>query len=225
MNKVQMYLTLVISITPGSSFKNFLLRQLGHDIHPTAKFGPNLVIGKTRILLREGSRVRPFNILRNIRLELGSNSIIGSWNWFSAAPALATLSTYKPVFQLGSSTAINSRNYFDCSGGITFGSFADLAGVRSTFVTHYIDTKLNEQTCKPIVIGARTMLSSNLIAMPGATVGAKSIVAAGTVLIGRTYPGESLIAGNPGQLKSPKSGAWFERNQGPVLPIDKSESP
>lgn len=225
MKKMQRYLTLIISVTPGSTFKNFLLRQLGHDIHPKAKFGPNLVIGKTEILLGECSRIRPFNILRNIRLELGPNSVIGSWNWFSAAPALATLKSYKPVFQLGSSSSINSRNYFDCSGGVTFGSFSDLAGVRSTFVTHYIDTVLNEQTCKPIVIGARTMLSSNLIVMPGATVGAKSIVAAGTILIGRTYPDASLIAGNPGQVKSPKSGAWFERYEGPVLPIEKSDSP
>jgi acetyltransferase-like isoleucine patch superfamily enzyme len=215
MKKMKSLVTSLLCLFPPSRTKNFSLRILGHNIHRTARFGSSLVIGKSLISLGKDSVVRPFNVFRNMSLVAGEGAIIGSWNWFSAAPALSKGENYSAEFLLGTSGSVNSRNYFDCSGGILFGPFTDLAGVRSTFITHYIDTKNNHQLCKPIIIGERTMLSSNLTVMPGAVVGDRSLVAAGTVLIAQSYPSQSLIAGVPGTFKSERSGEWFDRTFGP----------
>jgi acetyltransferase-like isoleucine patch superfamily enzyme len=215
MRKVRGFITFLICLFPSSRVKNFSLKLLGHRVHRTAKFGSNLVLGKSTISIGRDSVIRPFNVFRNMSLIMGEEAIIGSWNWFSAAPALLSAKNFTATFLLGNSCAINSRNYFDCSGGISFGTFSDLAGVRSTFISHYIDTKTNRQTCKPIVIGERTMLSSNLIVLPGAVVGDKSLVASGTVLKSENYPSESLIAGVPGKFKALRSGEWFDRSFGP----------
>lgn len=215
MRKIRSQFTFLLCLFPQSRVKNFSLKLLGHRVHRTAKFGSNLVIGKSTITIDRDSIVKPFNVFRNMSLIMGEGAIIGSWNWFSAAPVLSGSQHYSAKFLLGSSGSVNSRNYFDCSGGISFGPFTDLAGVRSTFITHFIDTKLNHQVCKPIIIGERTMLSSNLTVMPGAVVGDRSTVAAGTVLISQNYPSESLIAGVPGNFKSVRSGEWFDRSFGP----------
>lgn len=207
--------TLVICLLPASMIKNFLLSILGHEIRRSAHFGPNLVIGDCILSIGSESRVRPFNIFRNVQFSIGNQSIFGSWNWVSAAPALRDFPNFQGLLKIEDGCGINSRNYFDCSGGIFFESFADLAGVRSTFITHFIDTSNNKQTCKPIRIGESTMLSSNLSVAPGASVGSKSVVAMGTVLINEKYPSDSLIAGVPGKVKAERQGEWFDRKIGP----------
>jgi acetyltransferase-like isoleucine patch superfamily enzyme len=213
--KLRRILTTLICLIPRSRAKNSLLRLLGHSVDPTARLDSNIVIGTTRLTIGMHSHVRKFNVLRNLDFQIGNNVIIGSWNWFSAAPALQDKPNYQGSFQAQDFCAINSRNYFDCSGGILFGEYSDLAGVRSTFITHFIQTKTNIQTCAPIFIGARTMLSSNIQVAPGAKVGSKSLVALGTVLIAREYPSGYLIAGVPGEIKSRRSGEWFDRLIGP----------
>jgi acetyltransferase-like isoleucine patch superfamily enzyme len=209
-------LTFFVALLPASRLKNVVMNLLKNNVHASAKFGPNIIIGECKITIGRQSLVRPFNIFRNMNLQIGDDAIIGSWNWFSAAPALKKHPLFKGEFSLGNSSAINSRNYFDCSGGISFGAFSDLAGVRSTFITHFIDTKINKQVCKSIQIGERTMLSSNIKVTPGAVVGARSIVAMGSVLIAEIYPSGSLIAGVPGKVKGSREGLWFDREVGIV---------
>jgi len=205
-----------IGIYPASKLKNFLLRQIGFDIHKDAKLSPNFFFNVRELTLGPHSIIRPFNVFRSTSIHLDDSSLIGSWNWFSSAPALSIHNEYKAQFFLGTSSAVNSRNYFDCSGGIYFGKFSDLAGVRSTFITHYIDTRANSQTCKPINIGNYDLLSSNLKITPGATVGDKSIVAMGSVLTGKSYPSGVLIAGVPGRVLHERTGEWFNRAIGSV---------
>ena len=205
-----------IGIWPASRFKNFLLRQIGFDVHKDARLSPNFFFKVRELTLGPHSIIRPFNLFRSTSIHLNDFSLIGSWNWFSSAPALFIHSEYRAEFFLGSSSCVNSRNYFDCSGGIYFGNFSDLAGIRSTFITHYIDTRVNSQTCRPINIGHYDMLSSNLKITPGASVGDKSIVAMGSVLTGKSYPSGVLIAGVPGRVLQERTGGWFSRTVGSV---------
>lgn len=223
MRRLRRILTFFIALLPASRIKNLLLNMLSHQIDRTARFGPNIVLGLCTINIGRLSLVRPFNVFRDVDLSMGDDAIIGSWNWFSAALELHTFPAYTGKVQIGNSAAINSRNYFDCSGGITFGAFSSLAGVRSTFITHFKDTKINKQTCKSIQIGERTMLSSNINVAPGAVVGAKSIVAMGSVLIAEVYPSGSLIAGIPGKVKGPRDGLWFDRVTG-IVHSDEKQS-
>jgi len=220
MNAVQKIMTTIISLFPSTKLKNFCLNVIGHEIDLNAKFSTNLVLGNSNLAIGSGSIVRPFNVFRDVNLLLGKNSKIGSWNWFSSAIALAKHPQYLPIFSIDESCGINSRNYFDCSGGISFGSFSDLAGVRSTFISHFIDTKISQQVCLGIEVGSYTMLSSNVTVMPGAKVGNKCLVASGTVLIHREYEDGYLIAGVPGKQKIMKDGTWFSRSLGHVSFIE-----
>lgn len=221
MKRIKQILTFAISLIPSSRMKNLLLRSLGHKIHISAKLGSCLVLGTVQLSIGSHSVIRPFNVLRNLNFVTGENSIVGSWNWFSAAPALIKSKNYKGSFHLGKNGSINSRNYFDCSGGITFGDFTDLAGVRSTFITHYINTLNSTQVCLPIVVADYVMLSSNIKVTPGANVGSKSIVALGSVLINKNYPPGVLLAGVPAEVKNQRQGKWFSRKIGPVLEVEQ----
>ena len=208
---------LFFGILPASKFKNLLLRICGMPIKLSAKIHPQLILGGGRITAGENSLIRPFNIFRNIDLEIGANTIIGSWNWISAATALSTLESFRGSLRLGDHSSINSRHYFDCSGGVVIGRYSDVAGVRSTFITHFVDTKEAVQTCRSIQIGDYVSLSSNLKVAPGANVGDRSLVAMGSILTSHIFPENSFIAGMPGRLKAETSGKWFNRKVGRII--------
>ena len=93
--------------------KNVLLSILGHEIRRSAHFGPNLVIGDCILSIGSESSVRPFNIFRNVQFSIGNQSIFGSWNWVSAAPALRDFSNFQGLLKIEDGCGINSRNYFD----------------------------------------------------------------------------------------------------------------
>jgi acetyltransferase-like isoleucine patch superfamily enzyme len=211
---VRSYFLTIIGIFPASRMKNFVLRRLGFDVARAAILSSNLFLGVSNLSLGQGAVIRRFNVFRDVKIIIHNNTIIGSWNWISSAPALSSHRNFMGELVLGNGSAINSRNYFDCSGGIYFGPLSDLAGVRSTFITHYIDTKVSGQTCEPIIIGEAVMLSSNLKLTPGVKIGNKALIGMGSVLTGKEYPGGFLIAGVPGKVIREVTGTWFERVTG-----------
>jgi acetyltransferase-like isoleucine patch superfamily enzyme len=211
---------LVFGILPASKFKNLLLRVCGMRIELSARIHPQLILGAGQISIGENSLVRPFNIFRNVDLEVGANAIIGSWNWFSAATALSTLESFRGSLRLGDHSDINSRHYFDCSGGIVIGDYTCVAGIRSTFITHFVDTKEAVQICKAIRIGDYVMLSSNINVTPGAHVRDQSLVAMGSVLTSHVFPENAFIAGVPGRVKGDTSGKFFNRKIGRITTLN-----
>lgn len=207
---------LVFGILPASKLKNLLLRVCGMRIKLSAKIHPQLILGGGQITVGENSLIRAFNVFRNVDLEIGANAIIGSWNWISAATALSTLESFRGSLKLGNHSSINSRHYFDCSGGVVIGNYSGVAGIRSTFITHFVDTKEAVQICRSIQIGNYVMLSSNINVAPGANVGDRSLVAMGSVLTSHIFPEKSFIAGVPGRLKAETSGKYFNRKIGRI---------
>ena len=208
---------LLTGLLPASRLKNFLLRRNGWKIEPEVKIGPNIFIKTSNVKLQKRAEIRPFNIFRNISLEIGSNSVLGSFNWIGSAIALSGLPNYRGILSLGEHSAVNSRNYFDVSGGVYIGNFSDLAGVRSTFVTHQIDLERAAQTCNEIRIGSHTMICSNSLFVPGGTnIGERCLFAMGSVIRAGTYPTGGFYAGTPAVLKKQTSGDWFFRDSGKV---------
>jgi maltose O-acetyltransferase len=49
---------------------------------------------------------------------------------------------------------------------------------------------------KPVKLGRDVWVCANVFIMPGAQIGAKSIIAAGSVVLGKEYPGGNIYAGN-----------------------------
>ena len=96
------------------------------------------------------------------------------------------------------------------------GNFSDLAGVRSTLITHQINVESAEQSCHSIVIGDYCLISSNCKFVPGVEIGDKSLVAMGSVLPNKIYPKNSKIAGVPGRIIGQTEGSFYSRLSGPM---------
>jgi acetyltransferase-like isoleucine patch superfamily enzyme len=215
--KIRQIIILFTGLLPASSFKNKSLRFLGWRVSSGVKIGPSIFLATKLVHIEKNMTIRPFSVFRNVSLDLGENSIVGSWNWISAAKGLEELPQFKGRLVLGRNSAINSRNYFDVSGGVTFGSFSDLAGVRSTFITHQIDLQQSIQTCAEIQIGNHTMICSNSLLVPGGTqIGNECLFAMGSLIRAGDYPSGGFYAGAPAVFKKQTSGAWFTRKIGNV---------
>lgn len=218
-------LTLIICTLPAHRIKNWLLRRVGFRIAPTASMGPCLVVNVDMVSMASGSRIGPFNVFRDLRsVEMGSTSVVGQWNWISAAAPLVTREG-QGVFRLGRDSALTSRHYVDASGGVTIGRFSTVAGVRSTFITHGIDWRGGRQQTRPISIGDYCIISSNVCIPPGAAIPDRSVVGMGATVVGGHQEGMLWVDGRAAAVK-PVHGAYFSRARGFVDPpaVEPDES-
>ena len=103
-------------LLPASRLKNRLLRMFGHDIHPSAHIGPNLVVGVVKFEIGQTAAIGPFNVFRGLGLmSLSEYSIVNSWNWISAHPVYRNVDSNAGTLFLGTCARIGSRNYLDAS--------------------------------------------------------------------------------------------------------------
>ena len=106
--------------------------------------------------------------------------------------------------KLGDRVYINRNCLIECCGSIEIGSDVHLAfGVSLITSTHQIGP--NERRCgptevKPIRIGPGAWLGANCTILPGVTIGAGAIVAAGAVVT-NDVPPDCLTAGVPAVVK------------------------
>jgi len=208
---------LMTGLLPSSRLKNSVLKFIGWKISPGAKIGPNIFLDMRDVSIGRNVLIRPFNVFRNVSLDLSDDAIFGSLNWVGAARGLMHLPNFSGILSMGRHSSINSRNYFDVSGGIRFGNFSDLAGVRSTFITHQINMELCIQTCNQIDIGNHTIICSNSVLVPGGTrIGDRCLFAMGSIVRAGEYPNDGFYAGCPATLRKSTSGQWFHRGKGSV---------
>jgi acetyltransferase-like isoleucine patch superfamily enzyme len=97
-----------------------------------------------------------------------------------------------------------------------------VAGVRSTFMSHGIDVRINSQVATGIAIGDYCLVSSNVALAPGSRIPSRSLVAMGAVVV-HGLKGEGMLhAGVPAVVrKDVAGGAYFSRPHGVVLPLDE----
>jgi len=215
--KFKLFIILFIGLFPASSVKNVCLKLLGWRVSSKAKISPNIFLNLKSVTIGENSVIRPFNVFRDVILEIGHDSIIGSWNWISSASGLEGKAGYLGLLKLGNHSSINSRHYFDASGGVIMNDFTVVAGVRSTFITHQINTYESKQTCSSIRIGHHVMIGSNSAFVPGGIrIGNRSVFAMGSVVASGDYGDDSLFAGVPAKFKKKIEGEYFGRTIGAV---------
>ena len=197
---------LICSVLLPWRLRSFLLRHvLGWRLHPTSRIGLSL-IDVTDVSLGPGTHIGHFNVIRGLtHLEMAEASFIGNWNWLSAAPMFelrdrAISGEHFRGLRIGMHSAITSRHYVDCSGGVIVGSFATLGGVRTTVLSHQIDVGTGVQTTRPVSVGDYCFISSNVSMAPGSHVPAKSLVAMGAVVVGRLPDEAGLYGGVPAKL-------------------------
>jgi acetyltransferase-like isoleucine patch superfamily enzyme len=212
----------LICLLPASRLKNQLLRRLRHDVHSTARFNICLVRNVSTIRLGARAVVGPGNVFRDLlRLEIGPDSVVGQWNWVSAATPLVEAGG-EGALTIGAHSALTSRHYIDASGGVRIGNFTTVAGVRSTFITHGIDWVTSEQRTKPIEIGSYCLIGSNSAVAPGARVADQTIIGMGATINGHLSEENALYVGSRARvLRSNEKGAYFNRRSGFVSPARK----
>jgi acetyltransferase-like isoleucine patch superfamily enzyme len=64
---------------------------------------------------------------------------------------------------------------------------------------HLVQTGLRKHVASYVAIGDDVWVGAGAIVLPGVTIGARSIVAAGSV-VNKTFPADVLIAGNPAKV-------------------------
>jgi acetyltransferase-like isoleucine patch superfamily enzyme len=116
---------------------------------------------------------------------------------------------------IGNNFVCNSPVDIRAGGGasVSFGSDCLLADVK-IYATDYheiFDAESGEVLNKPrdVTIGDRVWLAMRSIVLKGASIGNDSVVAAGSVVSGGSFPGNSLLMGVPAAVK--RSGIKWRR--------------
>jgi len=212
----------VVGLLPHSRSKTLLMnRLLGWSIHPTARVEPCLFVRVNHVTLDAGACLLSLSSYRDLdALTLGTNAVIGHWNWVSAAstlrtPVLDERAGGRPAqLRLGGHAAVTARHYIDCSGGVDVGAFTVLAGVRSTILSHQVDLTRSEQDVRPVTIGDYCFIGSNAKVVPGARIPDRCMIAMGSVVVGTLPDSDAVYAGVPARPVKAVGGAFFTRTTG-----------
>jgi len=211
-----------INCFPWRLRRIFYIYCFSWDLHKKSYIGFSILFVDC-VVLEEGSRIGHLNIFKGLSMvQLSFNSRIGSLNYFTGFPKNGVgffehQSSREPIFRLGQESAVTSRHYFDCTGGVEIGSFSTFAGIRSTVLTHSIDLKLNRQHSSSVSIGNYCFIGTNVIILPDSLVPNFCIVGSGSVFRGYHKEVRTIFFGNPLQSKSidsPESYAYFYRIKG-----------
>lgn len=210
---------LLLTITPWRIRAVVYRRVFKWEISPTARIGLSLFLHVRHVKLGAEARIGHLNVFRDLRsIEIQDYAGIGSLNWFTASPTLVADSTATETacLVLGQHSAITSRHYIDCPGGVLIGDFTTIAGVRSTILTHQIDVTRNRQTISPVRIGSYCMVGSNTCLLPSSSICDRVVVGLGSVVHGQLDRANFLYAGVPARPVRPIEGAYFHRDTGRV---------
>lgn len=202
-------------LLPASQAKNFVLRRLGHNVHPHARARSNFVWKVEAMELGNGSRIGRWNIVKNMkRVRLGGRAVIAHMNLISAHPVYVRGLPDGGVLEVGAHATVMSRHSLDCSARVDIGPFVCMAGHDTRIVTHSIDLKTDTQAAIPVCIGERSFVATRCVLLGGGVVPARSVLAAGAVLVGGANTEPGLYAGVPARRVKDIDGAWFDRDQG-----------
>jgi len=106
--------------------------------------------------------------------------------------------------ELGEEVFVNMGcTFLDC-GGVRIGARTKLGPSCQLYTPQhpvdYLDRRRPVETSFRITIGEDCWLGGGVVVCPGVTIGDRSVVAAGSVVV-RDIPADSLAAGNPARVK------------------------
>jgi hypothetical protein len=203
--------------------RRWLALTLGYELDPTSRIGLSLVL-PDKLVLRAHSSIRHLNVCRHIDLlVLDSHAVIGSGNWIAGTPSgepkfYSHLPDRRAELLLAEHAALTNNHYVDCTGGISIGNHATIAGVRSQLLTHGIDIVDSRQDAHRLEVGPYSMVGTGTILLAGARVPHHAVVAAGSVVTGHLDEPYTMYAGAPAKsIKAlgPES-LYFSRAEGEV---------
>lgn len=218
---MRMLLLALSTFLPWNLRRSILEKQLGFQIHSTARIGLSWVLPQ-RLIMGEGSSIGDFTVVKNLDLlELGAYATIGRGNWITGFPLhntrhFARETDRSPCLIMGQHSAITHRHLFDCTNTITIGQFTTVAGYQSQFLTHSIDLEVNRQVSRPIHLGDYCFVGTNCVTLGGASLPSYSILGAKSLLNHTFTESYRLYGGTPAvELRTlARDSAYFTRNEG-----------
>jgi len=162
-------LTFLICILPLGPLKPFFLNKVGHSVHKNAKVGVSIVWG-AKLIMKEGSRIKKLNIVRNKSISLEKNATVGSLNYISGGfdivlsegAMIINLNSITrgracwkeevSFLKLGINSQITSFASLDLASNILIGNDTVLAGKGIQMWTHGFVHKKNRD--RKMVVGA-----------------------------------------------------------------------
>ena len=152
----------------------------------------NLVIGVGKLTVGEHARVGHLNVLRGgDEVRLGRYAEIIRLNEINSIPDPVVVNPVEPRFTLGDGSVITASHKIDFTDRVEIGDRTILGGRNSSLWTH------NRQRTRPVTIGSRTYVGSEIRVAPGGVIPSRCIVGIGSVITGRLEGENQLIAGVP----------------------------
>lgn len=106
-------------------------------------------------------------------------------------------------FQMGAECRISRGCSIDLNGPVTIGDRVVFGfGVTVVTASHRMDDphcRAGKHDIRPVVIEDGAWIAANAIILPGVTIGARSVVGAGSIVT-RNVPPDTLVAGNPAKF-------------------------
>ena len=215
MNKLET----LVWLLPASRFKNWLLTMFGHEIGASVRIAPVLAVRIDHAVIDDGATIGPLNIFRNLRLlSMGAGASIGSFNTVSTAPEFQTVNDDVGTLIMCDGAIITNRHNVDCSGVVRMGEMSALGGQRTTVLSHEVDVSADVQTAGLVLIGERSLVSTNCLLLKGSVLPDYSLLIAKSSLTRsrKPDPQPGIYGGSPARFlhSNPlEGGSWFERSE------------
>jgi acetyltransferase-like isoleucine patch superfamily enzyme len=178
----------------------------------------NVVTRVEKLTIHDHARIGHLNIIRGgSEVSLGRYSEIIRLNEINSIPDPDVVNEIDPRFLLGDGSIVTTGHKIDFTDRVEIGRRVILGGRNSSLWTH------NRQRTRPITIGEKAYIGSEIRMAPGSAIPARSIVGIGSVITASLAEEGKLIAGVPAKaIKDLSSEDEFliERKTRPDLPDD-----
>ncbi len=181
------------------------------SIHPTARIGL-AIVSANRVVMGERSIISNLTVIRGLEnLVMDTDASIGCMNWITGFRLgqnngfFAHVTNRDPSLYLGVCAAITNQHVLDCTDRLTLGNYASVGGFRTQILTHAADLVLNRQDCKPVTLGAYSLVSTACVILPGTHLADYSIVSAGSMVNFKHSEPYTLYGGVPAKSLKPLS--------------------
>lgn len=158
----------------------------------------NVFIGVKKLFVGDHVRVGHLNIVRGgEEVRLGRYSEIIRMNEINSIPDPEVVNQIDPRFILGEGSVVTANHKIDFTDRVEIGRRTILGGRNSSLWTH------NRQRTRPVEIGSKTYVGSEIRVAPGGVIPSRCIVGIGSVVTGRLSGENYLIAGVPAKPIKP----------------------
>jgi acetyltransferase-like isoleucine patch superfamily enzyme len=219
MKKLLQLLTLLL---PWFLRRKTLQWWFGFEIHPTARIGLAWIF-PAKLVMEADARIDHFTVAVNLeKIVLKNKAKIGRGNWITGFPRgknslhFQHQANRQPELIMSESSAITKNHHLDCTDRISIGKFTTIAGYNSQLLTHSIDVLMNRQDSSPITIGEYCFVGTNVVVLGGATLPARSVLGAKS-LLNKSFTEEwKLYGGVPAKMIAdiPRDAGYFMRTDG-----------